>query len=165
MIKNIVTMVSLAVISSAAMAETSITGNVQSKCVIYTDTQGVYGNPTANVLSTDRTDGGITPIVRFDVVNAGDYMASITTPSSFAESPSLNDTVNWTGSVATSQVSDAGMSAYDTNKRVFNNTSEFDLTIAGTVWFAVTSKADYGVNKSFPGGVYRSIVDAECIAK
>jgi hypothetical protein len=165
MVKNLVAMVSLTLISGVSMAETSITGNVQSKCVIYTDTPGVYGNPTADVLSTDRSDGGVTPIVRFDVVNAGDYMASISTPISFVESPSLSDTVKWTGSVQTSQVSDPNMSAYDTGKRVFNNTTEFDLTVAGTVWFSVDSKAEYGVNKSFPGGVYRSIVDAECIAR
>jgi hypothetical protein len=101
MVKNLVAMVSLTLISGVSMAETSITGNVQSKCVIYTDTPGVYGNPTADVLSTDRSDGGVTPIVRFDVVNAGDYMASISTPISFVESPSLSDTVKWTGSVQT----------------------------------------------------------------
>jgi hypothetical protein len=56
------------------------------------------------------------------------------------------------------------MSAYSTNKRVYNNTTEIDLTVPGTVWFKADSTADYGYNKAFPAGQYRAIVTAECIA-
>lgn len=63
-----------------------------------------------------------------------------------------------------SQLCDAGMSAYDTNKVEFNNVTEVDLTIAGSTWFQVASTADYGVGKAFPAGTYRAIVSADCIA-
>jgi hypothetical protein len=57
------------------------------------------------------------------------------------------------------------MSAYDTNKVTYDATSEFDLTIAGSTWFNVVSTAAYGFNKALPGGTYRAVVQAECIAK
>jgi hypothetical protein len=56
------------------------------------------------------------------------------------------------------------MSAFTTNSRIYNNTTEFDLTVPGTVWFSATSKVQYGFNKSFPAGEYRAVVLAECIA-
>lgn len=154
----------LVMISSAVAAEVPITGQVASKCTIHTDTPGVYGNPSPDVLSTALADGGIPPIIRYDVVNANSYKAVITTPSSFSTSPSLSDTLAWTGSVEVSAVTDAGMSAYDTNKRTYNETTEFDLTVAGTVWFKASSRVEYGVNKSLPGGSYKAIIIAECIA-
>lgn len=141
-----------------------ITGTVTSKCVIYTETAGVYGNPTPNVLSTATTDGGVQPIVRFDVIQSGYYKAVITTPNSFSSSPTLADTVTWTGSVAVSKMTDAGMSVYTTNKTTYNDTTEFSLTIPGSVWFKAESKAEYGYSKAFPAGTYRSIVTASCIA-
>ena len=152
------------VMSSAAAAEVPITGDVTSKCVIHTDTAGIYANPTPDVLTTAASDGGIAPIIRYDVVNANTYKAVITTPVEFSTSPSLTDTLTWTGSSSVSSVTDANMSAYDTNKRVYNNVTEFDLTVAGTVWFKSESSVSYGVNKSLPGGRYRSIITAECIA-
>ena len=142
-----------------------IVGNVESKCVIQTDTTGVYGNPTPSNLSTDTVDGGVEPIVRYDVAQADYYKAVISYPESFSQSPSLEDTVTWTGSVSVDAVSDTNMSAYDTNKVTYNNTTEYDLTIAGTTWFAISSEADYGYDKAFPGGTYRAIVTAECIAQ
>jgi hypothetical protein len=63
------------------------------------------------------------------------------------------------------EVSDATMSAYDTNKVTYEATTEFDLTVAGSTWFNVTSVAEYGYNRALPGGTYRAIVQAECIAK
>ena len=63
-----------------------ITGSVQSRCVITTDTPGVYGNPNAYTLTTSPTDGGVKPIVRFDVTLADAYYAQITTPTSFTSS-------------------------------------------------------------------------------
>jgi hypothetical protein len=154
----------LAVSVGIGAAEVPIRGNVSSKCIINTDTPGVYGNPTPNVLSTLAADGGVPPIVRYDVIQAGYYKASITVPSAFSSSPTLTDSVTWSGSVVVSRVTNAGMSAYTTNKRVYNNTTEFDLTVPGTVWFSAVSKAEYGYEKSFPTGDYRAVVLAECIA-
>jgi hypothetical protein len=164
MIKQISAAV-LAVFSSVAIAEdVNITGTVESKCLVTTDTVGIYGNPTPNILSTDGADGGVEPIVRYDVIIADYYKARITHPNSFSESPSLNDVVTWTGSTSVAEVSDAGMSAYDTDKIEYNNVTEVDLSIAGSTWFKVASEADYGYDKAFPAGTYRTVVSAECIA-
>ena len=157
-------MAAVAVCTSLVAAEIPIRGNVSSKCVINTDTPGVYGNPTPNVLSTLTADGGVPPVIRYDVIQSGYYKATITVPNSFTSSPTLTDTVTWSGSALVSRVTDAAMSAYTTNKRVYNNTTEFDLTVPGTVWFSAISKAEYGYEKSFPAGEYRAVVLAECIA-
>jgi hypothetical protein len=145
--------------------ETPITGNVESKCVITTDTPGIYGNPSPNLLSTNAADGGIEPVIRFDVISAGYYKAAIATPVDFSISPSLSDTVTWEGAVSVGEVSDAQMSAYDSEMRLYNNVSEVDLTVPGSVWFKVESSAQYGYDKSFPAGNYNAIVTAECIAQ
>lgn len=145
--------------------EVIISGNVQSKCVISTDTPGVYGNPTADKLSTAPADGGVMPVIRYDVSLANAYKARITTPTSFSTSPSLNDTVVWTGSSSVSQVSDAAMSTYETSKVVFGDSTEYGLSLAGSTWFKVSSTAKYGYGKAFPGGTYRAVVQAECIAR
>ncbi|MEK9896075.1 MAG: hypothetical protein VW518_06575, partial [Burkholderiaceae bacterium] len=71
----------------------------------------------------------------------------------------------WTGSTSVSEVSDSGMSGYEADKITYENTTEFDLSIAGTTWFEVSSTAEYGYGKAFPGGIYKAIVQAECIAK
>ena len=164
MIKQISAAV-FAVFSSVAIAEdVNITGTVESKCLVTTDTVGIYGNPTPNILSTDGADGGVEPIVRYDVIIADYYKARVTHPNSFSESPSLNDVVTWTGSTSVAEVSDAGMSAYDTDKIEYNNVTEVDLSIAGSTWFKVSSEADYGYDKAFPAGTYRTVVSAECIA-
>ena len=94
----------LGLAASINAEEMEVVGNVASKCVVIPDTAGVYGNPTADVLSTDPSDGGVDPIVRFDVIQASMYKAKISYPTAFSESPTLNDIVNWTGSVGTSQV-------------------------------------------------------------
>lgn len=142
-----------------------ITGNVQSKCVINTDVAGVYGNPSADKLSTARADGGIQPVIRYDVSLANAYVAKITTPDSFSSSPSLTDSVAWTGSVAVKEVSDAAMSDYQTNRIEYQNTTEYDLHTAGTTWFEVSSTVEYGYGKSFPSGMYATVVTAECVAQ
>lgn len=162
------TLAALAVVGFASAAyatEVPIVGNVQSKCSIYTDTAGVYGSPLPSKLSTAPADGGVHPIIRVDVSQAGYYIARIATPISFSSSPGLNDVVNFTGTTIVKQVTDPQMSAYETNKVTYNNVTEFDLTVAGTVWFQSTSTAEYGVDKSFPGGTYRAVILAECIAK
>jgi len=164
---RIFTLAALALIlpASAQAQDTIIEGNILSKCIINTDNQGVYGNPTPDKLSTTPADGGVEPVIRYDVAVADFYLARITTPTSFSSSPTLTDTVSWTGSTSVGEVSDASMSAYETNKVTFEATTEFDLTIAGTTRFDVSSVAEYGAGKAFPGGTYRAVVQAECIAK
>lgn len=95
----------LAVLPHMALAEgVQIEGNVQAKCIIRTDRAGVYGNPTANKLSALAADGGVTPIIRYDVALAGYYIARITHPTSFSTSPTLTDTVAWSGGVGLERI-------------------------------------------------------------
>ena len=152
-------------ISGAFAEEVPITGSVESKCIITTDTAGVYGQPTVDELTTKLNDGGVPPIVRFDVMSADFYKAVISYPDEFVSAPLLNDTLTWTGEVTVDQVSDTGMSSYDTDKLEYNNSFEYDLTIAGSTWFKIGSTVNYGQGKSLPGGTYRAVVEAECIAK
>lgn len=146
-------------------AQIEIKGNVQSKCIIQSDTPGVFGSPAADTLSTASADGGVAPVVRFDVAIGNYYYARIKHPTSFSTSPPLTDIVNWSGSSYVSNTTDAGMAAYDMSKVTYDNVTQFDLTIAGSTWFKIDSTATYGVGKAFPGGTYRAIVEAECIAK
>jgi len=155
----------IALFAFPALANTPITGNVESKCVIQTTKDGVYGNPIASKLSTTPADGGVLPVIRFDVSIADSYTANITHPTSFSSSPTLTDTVAWTGSTSVTQTSVAGMSAYEAAKIVVGNTTIFDLTLAGSTWFSTSSNATYGASKPFAGGVYTALVQASCIAK
>ena len=155
----------LAVHIPAFAADTPIVGNVQTRCLITTDTNGVFGNPLPSKLSTASADGGVVPVVRYDVTLADAYLAKVTTPTAFSASPSLSDSVTWTGSTAVTKTSDAAMSGYEAAKVTYGSTTQFDLTKAGSTWFSSTATAVYGVSKSFPGGSYTAIVLAECIAK
>lgn len=156
----------LIALPNMAMAEgVQIEGTVQAKCVIRTDRNGVYGNPIASKLSTMPADGGVTPIIRYDVALAGYYIARITHPTSFSTSPALPDTLAWTGGTSVSSVSNPQMSAYDAAKVEYDATTEFDLNVSGTTWFKVDSAAEYGYDKAFPAGTYRSVIQADCIAK
>lgn len=156
----------IAMVSVSVFAEqVPIVGSVESRCIVITDTDGIYGNPTPSELSTAPADGGVLPIIRFDVLQADFYKAVITHPNGFTESPSLDDTVTWSGSTSVTDTSDANMSSYDTNKVTYNNSTEYDLTVAGSTWFSVSSEADYGYSKAFPPGTYRAMVEAECIAQ
>jgi len=148
-----------------AFANVDITGNVSAKCIIQTDKAGVYGNPSASVLSTAPSDGGVLPVIRFDVAIADYYTANITHPTSFTSSPALTDNVTWTGSTSVTKTSDAGMSGYDSAKVVYDNTTVFDLTVAGSTWFSTSSTATYAASKPFTGGTYVAVVQASCIAK
>jgi len=164
--KPLILLTALLAVPAVGITSTPITGMVASKCVITTDTDGGYGNPTATKLSTLATDGGVLPIIRYDIITANAYKAKIHTPVAFTSSPPLgSETVNWSGSTVANQMSDSNMSAFNTNKVVYNNTSEFDLTLAGSVWFDVTSAATYGYNKAFPAGTYQAVVTAECVAQ
>jgi hypothetical protein len=165
MFKTILTLSAMLVSTSALAATTPITGNVASKCSIFTDTPGVYGNPTPDALSTAPADGGVHPVLRYDVSIADAYKATIAYPIEFSTSPSLTDSLSWTGQVEVSSTSDAGMAGYEAAKVEYDNVTEYDLTVAGSTWFKVTSGVTYGVNKSLPGGTYKANVVAECIAK
>ena len=167
MIKKILLTCTALLIPTLGLAENApITGNVQSRCVISVDTPGVYGNPNAYTLTTAPSDGGVLPIVRYDVTLADAYYAQITTPTEFSSSPSLSDTVTWTGSTEVSSVSDAtNMGDYETNKTTFGETTQYDLTATGSTWFKSSSSATYGGNKAFPGGNYTAYVEAVCIAQ
>ena len=85
--KYLVTALSL--FALPALANVPITGTVEAKCVIQTTKDGVYGNPIASKLSTTPADGGVLPIIRFDVSLADSYTANITHPTSFSTSPTL----------------------------------------------------------------------------
>ncbi len=163
--KLLILPVALACTGAIASSNIPITGSVESKCVIQTDTDGVYGNPTADKLSTAVSDKRVLPVVRYDIVTANAYKAVISHPNSFSSSPTLTDTVAWTGSTTLTSSSDSNMSAFNDNKVTYNNSSEFDLTVAGSAWFSVTSTAEYGYDKAFPAGTYSAMVTAECIAQ
>jgi len=155
----------LLLFASPVFATVNITGNVAAKCVIQTTKSGVYGNPIASKLSTTPSDGGVLPVIRYDVSIADSYTANITHPTSFSSSPTLTDTLEWTGSTSVTQTSVSGMSAYNDAKVVVDNTSIFNLTLAGSTWFSTASSAVYGSAKPLPGGTYVAVVQAECIAK
>jgi hypothetical protein len=161
----IVVVMSLSALS-AHSAEVPINGTVQSRCIITTDTAGVYGNPNAYTLTTTPADGGQLAVVRFDVSLADAYYAQITAPSSFSSSPTLPDTVTWTGDTEVSAMSDAtGMGSYETNKVELGMMDKYDLTATGSTWFKTSSTATLGGSRAFPGGNYTALVEAECIAQ
>ena len=159
-------LVSIQLVPTAQSAEVPINGTVQSRCVITTDTAGVYGNPNAYTLTTDPSSGGQLPVVRFDVTLADAYYAEITAPTSFSSSPTLPDVVTWTGDTEVQTLSDAtGMGQYETNKVELGMTDKYDLTATGSTWFKTSSEATMGGNKAFPGGNYTALVEAHCIAQ
>ena len=147
-------------------AEVPITGTVESRCVIQTDTAGTFGNPNAYTLTTTPADGGDPAIVRFDITLADAYYAEITPPDSFSSAPALPDQVTWTGDVEVSAVSDAtGMGTYETDKLEVGNTHRYDMTATGSTWFKISSTATMGGNKAFAGGTYTAVAEAVCIAQ
>jgi hypothetical protein len=165
MFKKIIVVMSLSAFGAYA-ADVPINGTVQSRCIITTDTTGVYGNPNAYTLTTDPSSGGQLPIVRFDVSLADAYYAEITAPSEFSSSPTLPDVVTWTGDTEVSAMSDStGMGSYETNKVELGMTDKYDLTATGSTWFKTSSVATMGGNKAFPGGNYTALVEAVCVAQ
>jgi hypothetical protein len=153
--------------TSYAIAEiVPITGQVQSRCVIQTDTSGIYGNPNAYTLTTDTSNGGVPAITRVDITLANAYKVKITAPTTFSSSPSLPDTVTFIGDTVVQTVSDAsGMGSYESNKIQYDMTDEYDMTATGSTWFKTSSTATMGGNKAFPGGNYTAMVNVECVAK
>tara|TARA_R110000823_G_scaffold261056_2_gene381736 strand:+ start:1112 stop:1609 length:498 start_codon:yes stop_codon:yes gene_type:complete len=165
MIKKIATLAFLMSATSALAVDSPIGGVVQPKCSVWTDVSGVYGHPLPYKLSTLPADGGVKASIRYDIAQADYYKARITHPNSFSSSPSLSDAVAWTGSSIVGQVSVAAMSAYEAAKVTYNNVTEFNMTLAGSTWFTVSSTAQYGNTKSLPAGSYTAMIKAECIAK
>ena len=152
---------------TSAYAGTNIVGSVESRCTVDTDTPGAYGNPNAYTLTTAPASAGQVPIVRFDVSLADAYYAQVSYPTSFSSSPSLSDSVTWTGAVTVVQTSTSDMSGYQAASTTTGAMRQYALTVAGTTWFDATSIATYGggQNKAFPGGSYSSVVVAECVAQ
>jgi hypothetical protein len=165
MLKTITFTSAILLASSVMAAEFPIVGQVSSKCSIYTDTPGVYGNPTPDKLSTASADGGVLPIIRYDVTAADYYLAKISWPNAFTSSPTLTDATDWDGEVEVSNTSDAGMSGYEAAKVEYDNHTEYDMSVAGSTWFSISSTVLYGQGKSLPGGEYKANVVAECIAE
>lgn len=162
----IVVATTFGMVSAATAENVPINGIVQSRCIIQTDSAGVFGNPNAYTLSTAPADGGQPAVIRFDVSLADAYYAVITAPSEFSSSPSLPDTVTWTGDTEVSAVSDAtGMGSYETNKIEYGMTDKYDLVVTGSTWFKTSATAVMGGNKAYAGGAYTALVNAECIAK
>jgi hypothetical protein len=163
--RSIIALSAILMASGAYAVESPITGNVASKCSIYTDVTGVYGNPNPDELSTLPANGGVQPIIRYDVSIADYYTAKISWPNSFTSAPSLTDSLTWDGEVEVSSTSDAGMSGYEAAKVEYDNHTEYDLTVAGSTWFKVTSSVTYGVDEPLPGGEYKANVTAVCLAQ
>ncbi len=153
--------------TTAYAANIDITGTVQSRCIVNTDTPGVYGNPNAYTLTTLPASAGQVPIVRIDASLANAYNAQISYPTSFSTSPSLSDTTAWEGAVGVEQTSSADMSGYQAASTTTGAMRIYPLSIAGTTWFSVASTATYGggQQKPFPGGSYKAVILAECIAQ
>ena len=155
------------VATTAYAANIDITGTVQSRCIVNTDTPGVYGNPNAYTLTTLPASAGQVPIVRIDSSLANAYNAQISYPTSFSTSPSLSDTTAWEGAVGVEQTSSSDMSGYQAASTTTGAMRTYPLSIAGTTWFSVASTATYGggQQKPFPGGSYKAVILAECIAQ
>ena len=165
MIKKLAAIIVLVSATPLLAVDSPIGGVVQPKCSVWTDISGVYGHPLPYKLSTLPADGGVLASIRYDIAQADYYKAKITHPNSFSSSPTLSDAVAWTGSSIVGQVSVTEMSAYEAAKVTYNNVTEFDMTLAGSTWFTVSSTASYGNTKSLPAGNYTAMIKAECIAK
>tara|TARA_B110000285_G_scaffold188931_1_gene215330 strand:- start:1533 stop:2045 length:513 start_codon:yes stop_codon:yes gene_type:complete len=143
-----------------------IDGTVESRCSIFTDTSGFWGNPSAFKLSTLPADGGRVPVIRYDVSLASAYRAEIATPISFSSSPTLSDSTVFTGAVTVTQTSSADMSGYQAASTTpASNKRAYELTVAGSTWFSASSLALYGGGNQtpYPSGSYKGIVLATCI--
>ena len=163
MFRTIITLGAIGFATTGAWA-TEIGGNVASKCSVFTANAGVYGTPTADELSTKTADGGIDAKVRYDVTLANAYKAKIGWPTSFTTSPTLTDAVNLDCETSYSSGTVTAMSGYEAAKTEYNEHTEFALTQAGSTWFTIESEVKYGTSKAFPGGEYKAMVTAICVA-
>ena len=153
------------ILSATPIIAADINGTVESRCTVATTVDGKYGNPNAYTLTTDPASNGQVPVIRFDTTLANAYYAQVTYPTSFSSSPSLADNVTWTGTVAVNATGESGMSGYQTASTTTGAMRQYGLSVAGSVWIEATSVAVYGGNRAFPGGAYKSVVLAECVAQ
>ena len=153
------------ILSATPIMAADIDGTVESRCTVATTVDGKYGNPNAYTLTTDPASAGQVPVIRFDTTLANAYYAQVTYPTSFSSSPSLADNVTWTGAVTLKAHGESGMSGYQAASTTTGAMRQYGLSVAGSVWFQSTSVAVYGGNRAFPGGAYKSIVLAECVAQ
>ena len=153
------------ILSATPIIAADINGTVESRCTVATTVDGKYGNPNAYTLTTAPASNGQVPVIRFDTTLANAYYAQVTYPTSFSSSPSLADNVTWTGTVAVNATGESGMSGYQTASTTTGAMRQYGLSVAGSVWIEATSVAVYGGNRAFPGGAYKSVVLAECVAQ
>ena len=161
-------LITLSLILGASATPTiavDIDGTVESRCTVATTLPGKYGNPNAYTLTTDPASGGQVPIIRFDTTLANAYLAQVSYPTSFSVSPSLADNVTWTGAVTVKAAGESGMSGYHAASTTSGSMRTYTLTVAGSLWLQSTSIAVYGGNRAFPGGAYKAVVLAECVAQ
>ena len=161
-------LIALSLILSATATPTiavDIDGTVESRCSVATTVPGKYGNPNAYTLTTLPASNGQVPVVRFDSSLANAYYAQVTYPTSFSSSPSLSDNVTWTGEVTVKAHGESGMSGYQAASTTTGAMRSYPLIVAGAVWIQSTSVAVYGGNRAFPGGSYKAVVLAECVAQ
>jgi len=164
--KKILAASALALLAIPALANnTPVTGTVESRCLIVTEVNGVYGNPAAHKLSTKSSDGGVYPKIRTDVSQADAYKVKFSWPIAFSNSPALTDSLAFDGEITVAAVGVSGMSAYEGAKVEYNNHTEYTMTLAGSTWFIVESTVEYGSTKSLPGGDYSAVVVVTCIPK
>ena len=142
-----------------------IDGTVESRCTIATTVPGKYGNPSAHTLTTLPASAGQVPVIRFDTTLANAYYAQVSYPTSFSSSPSLADNVTWTGTVAVNATGESEMSGYQAASTTTGAMRQYGLSVAGSVWIEATSVAVYGGNRAFPGGAYKAVVLAQCVAQ
>ena len=154
------------ILGTTPILAADIDGSVESRCTVAT-VPGIYGNPNAYTLTTDPASAGQVPVIRFDTTLADAYYAQVSYPTSFSSSPSLSDNVTWTGAVSVKATGADGMSGYQAASTTSNGGAlrQYALSVAGSVWLQSTSIAVYGGNRAFPGGAYKSIVLAECVAQ
>lgn len=153
------------ILSATPIMAADIDGTVESRCTVATTVDGKYGNPNAYTLTTAPASNGQVPVIRFDTTLANAYYAQVTYPTSFSSSPSLADNVTWTGTVAVNATGESGMSGYQTASTTTGAMRQYGLSVAGSVWIEATSVAVYGGNRAFPGGAYKAVVLAECVAQ
>ena len=153
------------ILSATPIMAADIDGTVESRCTVATTVDGKYGNPNAYTLTTDPASNGQVPVIRFDTTLANAYYAQVSYPTSFSSSPSLSDNVTWTGAVSVKATGADGMSGYQAASTTTGAMRQYGLSVAGSVWFQSTSVAVYGGNRAFPGGAYKSVVLAECVAQ
>jgi hypothetical protein len=166
--KKLLITLSLILGATPILAENiDVTGTVQSRCTVNLDTPGYYGNPNAYTLTTLPASAGQEPIIRFDTTLANAYYGQVSYPTSFTSSPSLPDTVAWSGAVTVAQASLSDMGGYQAASTTSGSMRQYIFTHAGTVWIKSTSVVTYGggQNKAFPGGSYKAVVLAQCIAQ